>query len=413
MPTVGTERPASLLRLDAIDVVRGGVMILMVLDHTRQFVHAEGLTGHPLDLATTTVPLYLTRWITHLCAPAFVLCAGLGIGLRRMRAGTQGLPWFVFSRGLWLLSIELTLVRALAWFNLDYTTFFAHLQVVWAIGASMMVLSLLVRLPVAVVAVIGALLIAAHNALDAIQVPPWHPDGQAPSPGAGAAIWMLLHQTGFFSLGDARGAVVWADYPLLPWLGVMCVGYAMSRLYAWPREPRRRALVLAAFSMPVLFVLLRTWNIYGDPRDWAPQPTLVQSAMSFMKVMKYGPSLDFVLVTLAPSCAALAALDGRSFRNGIGGAVVTFGRVPFFFYLLQWVTAHASGMIVTLWQGGDLRPYFIHPVELLRLDRPPNVGAGLAVVYVCWIVSLLVMYPLCRWFAGVKARRREWWLSYL
>jgi uncharacterized membrane protein len=413
MPTVETGRPVNRLRLDAIDVVRGAVMILMVLDHTREFVHADGLTGHPLDPATTTVPLYLTRWVTHLCAPAFVLCAGLGIGLRRLRAGTGGLPWFVFTRGLWLVAIELTLVRSLAWFNLDYATFIAHLQVLWAIGASMIVLSVLVRLPVVVVAAIGALLIVGHNALDAVQVPPWRPDGAAAAPGLGGAIWMLLHQPGFFPIGGPRGPVVWADYPLLPWLGVLCAGYAMSHLYAWPREPRRRALTLAAVSMPVVFVVLRTWNFYGDPRDWVPQPTVVQSAMSFMRVTKYGPSLDFVLVTLAPACAALALLDGRAFAHGIGGAVATFGRVPFFFYLLQWITAHAAGIVVTLWQGGDLGPYVMHPVDLLRLDSPPNVGGPLWAVYVCWILSVLALYPICRWFAGVKARRRDWWLSYL
>src|SRR5215207_10663404 len=161
MSSAHDSAPGHRVRLDSIDLVRGAVMILMVLDHTREFVHVDGLIGKPLDLATTTVPLYLTRWVTHLCAPAFVLCAGLGIGLRRLRAGTEGLPWFVFTRGLWLVAIELTLVRALAWFNLDYASFFAHLQVIWAIGASMIVLSLLVRLPVGVVAVIGALLIAA------------------------------------------------------------------------------------------------------------------------------------------------------------------------------------------------------------------------------------------------------------
>jgi len=413
MPSIATAPAAERVRLDAIDVVRGAVMILMVLDHTRTFVHTDGLTGHPLDPATTSVPLYLTRWVTHLCAPAFVLCAGLGIGLRRLRAGTEGLSSFVFTRGLWLVGLELTLVRALLWFNVDYATFLAHLQVIWAIGVSMIVLSVLVRLPVGIVAAVGALSIIGHNALDAVQVPAWRPDGSTPAPGLGGAIWIVVHQSGFFPIGGPRGPIVWADYPLLPWLGVLCAGYAMSSLYAWPGASRRRALALAAVSMPVVFLLLRTWNVYGDPRDWVPQPTVVQSAMSFMRVTKYGPSLDFVLVTLAPACAALAALDGRSFAHGIGGVVVTFGRVPLFFYLLQWITAHASGVLVTVWQGGDLRPYGMHPVDLLRLPTAPDVGGPLWAVYVCWMLSLLAIYPLCRWFAGVKARRRDWYLSYL
>src|SRR5215207_1493106 len=191
MSSAHDSAPGHRVRLDSIDLVRGAVMILMVLDHTREFVHVDGLIGKPLDLATTTVPLYLTRWITHLCAPAFVLCAGLGIGLRRLRAGPAGLPWFVFTRGVWLVLMELTLVRGVAWFNLDFATFFAHLQVIWAIGAAMIVLSVLVGLPVRLVGAIGVLLLVGHNALDAFQLPPWSPTGPV-LPGLGGILWMLL-----------------------------------------------------------------------------------------------------------------------------------------------------------------------------------------------------------------------------
>ena len=414
MPTVATGPPANRLRLDAIDVVRGAVMILMVLDHTRQFVHADGLTGHPLDLATTTVPLYLTRWVTHLCAPAFVLCAGLGIGLRRLRAGTEGLPWFVFTRGLWLVTIELTLVRALAWFNLDYATFFAHLQVIWAIGASMIVLSLLVRLPVVVVAAIGALLIVGHNALDAVQVSPWRPDGAAPAPGLGGAIWMLLHQSGFFPIGGPRGPVVWADYPLLPWLGVLCVGYAMSRLYAWPREPRRRALTLAAVSMPVVFVLLRTWNVYGDPRDWAPQPTVVLVG----DVVHEGHEVRPVARFRAGDAGAGVRRAGRA-------------RWPLLRSRDRRRCGHLRpGAVLLLPVAMDHRARIGHRRHPLAGRRSPPLrhasggpaAAGFAAergrrvvggLRLFWILSVIALYPLCRWFAGVKARRRDWWLSYL
>jgi uncharacterized membrane protein len=186
----------------------------------------------------------------------------------------------------------------------------------------------------------------------------------------------------------------------------------MAAIYAWPADRRRRALVGAAFAMTALFVLLRTWNIYGNPGHWAPQPTVVQSAMAYMNVEKYPPSLQYVLATLAPALLTLAVLDGRTIAGGLAGAVVTFGRVPFFFYVLQWITAHVSGMIVTAALGRSIAPYFMHILDLFGTQPPPDFGGPLWTVYVSWILSLIVIYPLCRWFAGVRARRRDWWLSY-
>ena len=399
------------LRLDAIDLVRGIVMILMVLDHTRDFVHAGGMMGNPLDPATTTILLYVTRWVTHLCAPTFALLAGLGVGLRRLRGATAGeVSWFLFTRGLWLVVLELTLFRVIIWFNVDFA-FLSFLQVIWAIGASMIALSAIVRLPLPALAAIAGVILIGHNALDAIRLPFWTPGSDLPAPGFGGAVWLVLHQFGLFPLGGPSGPIVLVQYPLLPWIGLVTAGYVMAVVYAWPGERRRRMLVLAAVTMLVAFVVLRTFNIYGDPTDWAPQPTFVQSAMAFMNVNKYPPSLSYVLVTLVPALLALAALDGRTIAGGFWGAVVTFGRVPLFFYVLQWLTSHVSGMIVTAVQGKSLDGYFKHLLDFFQ--QPPDFGGPLWTVYVCWIVSLLAIYPLCRWFAGVKARRREWWLSYL
>jgi uncharacterized membrane protein len=401
----------SRLRLDAIDLVRGVVMILMVLDHTRDFVHAGGITGNPLDPNTTTALLYLTRWLTHLCAPTFALLAGLGVGLRRLRGATAGqVSWFLFTRGLWLVALELTLFRVIVWFNLDLS-FLAFLQVIWAIGLSMIGLSALVGLPRAVLGAIAFGILAGHNLLDAVRVPFWLPGQGLPDPGLGGALWMLAHQGGFFPVGGASGPVVLVQYPLLPWLGIVTAGYVMAAIYGWTAERRQRTLVLTAMAMLAAFLVLRTFNIYGDPGDWAPQATPLQSAMSFLNVQKYPPSLAYVLVTLVPALLTLAALDGRTITGGIPGAVVIFGRVPFFFYVLQWLTAHVSGMIVTAVQGKSIDGYFQHLLDYFR--QPPTFGGPLWAVYVCWIVSVLAMYPLCRWFAGVKARRREWWLSYL
>jgi uncharacterized membrane protein len=411
MQPIVTAPVTSRLRLDGIDLVRGIVMILMVLDHTRDFVHAGGIMSDPLNPATTTILLYVTRWVTHLCAPTFALLAGLGVGLRRLRGATAGdVSWFLFTRGLWLVVLELTLFRLIIWFNVDFT-FLSFLQVIWAIGASMIALSALVRLPLFALAAIAGVILIGHNALDGIGVPFWFPGGDKPAPGVGAALWLLLHQSGFFQIGGPSGPVVLVQYPVLPWIGLVTAGYVMAAIYAWPGERRRRMLVLSALTMLAAFVVLRTFNIYGNPTDWAPQPTLVQSAMAFMNVQKYPPSLSYVLVTLVPALLALAALDGRTIAGGVWGAIVTFGRVPFFFYILQWFTAHISGMIVTAVQGKSIDGYFKHLLDFFQ--HPPEFGGPLWTVYVCWIVSLLAMYPLCRWFAGVKMRRREWWLSYL
>jgi uncharacterized membrane protein len=413
-PTVGTQPVAARVRLDAVDFVRGLVMILMVLDHTRDFAHVNGLLGNPLDPGTTTVALYLTRWVTHLCAPTFVLLAGLGVGLRRIRgAAAADNAWFLFTRGLWLIAMELGLLRLIIWWDADLGTMFALLQVIWAIGVSMVLLSALVRLPLAALGVLAAALLLGHNLLDGIRVAPWFPGSPAPPPSAADIGWMLLHQNGFFPVGGANGPAVFGQYPILPWFGLLTAGYVMADIYRWSPDRRRRALYTAVVVMVVAFGVLRTSNIYGDPIDWAPQATAIQSAMAFMNVQKYPPSLSFLLVTLLPALTLLAALDGRTIAGGLRGVVVTFGRVPFFFYVLQWITAHVSGLIVTAALGKSIGPLFANLVDLLTMQPPPDIGGPLWAVYLCWIVSLFVMYPLCRWFAGVKSRRREWWLSYL
>ncbi len=402
------------LRLDAIDFVRGLVMILMVLDHTRDFAHRGGMFNDPLDPATTTPILYLTRWITHLCAPTFVLLAGLGVGLRRIRGATAAdNAWFLFTRGLWLVVMELVVMRVFIWWNVEVWSFAAFLQVIWAIGVSMVLLGVIARLPLAAIGVIGATIVLGHNLLDGIRVPFWFPGSPAPAPTPGDILWMLVHQSGFYPLGGPNGPVVFDRYPVLPWFGLLCVGFVLAEIYRWEPARRVRFLATSALVMLTAFVVLRSFNIYGDPRDWAPQPTLVQTAMAFMNVEKYPPSLAYVLVTLLPALTLLATLDGRTIAGGLRGAVVTFGRVPFFFYVLQWITSHLSGMVVTAILGGSLWPFFQHLLTLVTTQPQPDFGGPLWAVYLCWFVSLLAMYPLCRWFAAIKARRREWWLSYL
>ena len=399
-------------RLDSIDAVRGAVMVLMLLDHMRDFTSKGGFISDPLDLATTTPLLYLTRWITHFCAPTFVFLAGLGAGLQRLR-GKPGseLSHFLWTRGLWLVFLELTLIRGLVSFNLRLSML-AFLQVIWVIGVGMIVLAGLVKLPTRVVLAAGLAIVAGHNLLDAVQVTPWMGPGTA-VPSLSGKLWIVVHQTGFFPIAGFPSPMVLALYPLLPWIGVIFVGYGFAEVYGWPAARRRSFLIGLGLVMAVVFLGLRYANVYGDPGRWSPQADAVKTMMSFLNVQKYGPSLLFLLVMLTPGMLALGLLDGRRLASGLGGWLVTFGRVPLFFYVLQWLAAHLSGIAVALWLGQDLAPYFMNTAEIFGLEVPPVMGGPLWVTYACWISATVALYFPCRWFAGIKASRRDWWLGYL
>jgi uncharacterized membrane protein len=206
--------------------------------------------------------------------------------------------------------------------------------------------------------------------------------------------------------------MVFAMYPLLPWAGLLFAGYGAAEVYGWAAAARRRAFLASGLAMVAVFAVLRATNLYGDPRPWGAQPDLSKTAMDFMNVAKYPPSLLFVLATLAPAIVSLGALDGRALTGRVSGWLVTFGRVPFFFYILQWIWAHLSGMTVTAVQGKNLGPYVQNLVQI-AFGPPPDIGGPLWTVYLCWALGIVVLYPACRWFAGVKARRRDWWLSYV
>jgi uncharacterized membrane protein len=403
---------AGRLRLDSIDAVRGAVMVLMLLDHTRDFTHATGFQGDPLNPATTTPLLYLTRWVTHLCAPTFVFLAGLGAGLMRLRGKPVGeLAHFLWTRGLWLVFLEVTVVRLLITWNV-HPSMLAFLQVIWAIGVGLIVLAALVRLPSRAVLALGLVIVLGHNLLDAVQVTPWM-GPQTPVPSALGKLWMVLHQTGVFPIAGFPSPILLVMYPVLPWLGVITLGYGFSEVYGWSSERRRRLLIGLAVGMAAAFLVLRYLNGYGDPLHWSPQADAVKTAMSFFNVQKYGPSLLFVLVTLAPAMLFLGLLDGRAIVAGLGGALVSFGRVPLFFYCLQWLTAHIAGIAVAAAQGKSVAPFFMNFVQIFMLPQPPDTGGPLWVTHLCWLAGTVVLYFPCRWFAGVKATRREWWLSYL
>ncbi|HEU0015882.1 MAG TPA: heparan-alpha-glucosaminide N-acetyltransferase domain-containing protein [Longimicrobium sp.] len=393
-------------RIDSVDLLRGLVMVFMLLDHTRDFVHAGAVRFDPTDLSQTSPELFLTRWITHFCAPVFVFLAGTSVYLQLLRGKTKAeVSRLLWTRGLWLIVLEFTLVRAGVVFNLDYGAIVALPQVIWVIGVSMIVLAALVHLPLRAVAAFGIGMIALHNLLDPIRVPFWRGPG-TPPPDWGDALWMLLHQSGPLPLQSDGSPLVIVLYPLVPWIGVLAAGYAFGSLYALEGERRRRLLVRLGLGMLAAFLVIRGFNLYGNPGDWSPQRNAVYSVLSFLNTNKYPPSLLFLLMTLGPAMLALAWFE-RARSNAASRALVTLGRVPMFYYLLQWPVAHLVGIGLSL--------AFAKPVVTFALGGPvpPDYGFGLGMVYVAWIIGLIVLYPLCAWYAGVKRRRKDWWLSYM
>jgi uncharacterized membrane protein len=398
-------------RIDSIDLLRGIVMVIMMLDHTRDFVHNAALQFDPTDPTRTNVALFFTRWITHFCAPVFVFLAGTGTYLQFLRGKSKGeLSKFLITRGLWLIVLEVTVVKFGVFFNFDYR-FLGFLQVIWVIGVSMIVLAGLIHLPLKVVAGFGLLMIAFHNLLDRFEAKSWA-GPEAPIPNVVHKLWMLLHQPfEAFPVLPILSPVVFVVYPLVPWIGVMAVGYAFGELYKLDAQRRRRLLLIIGGVATGLFVVLRAIDVYGDPGKWSQQKNIVYTVLSFLNTTKYPASLLFLLMTLGPSILALAFFESRSFLGRIGQFFVTFGRVPLFFYLLQWYTAHTISILLHLAFGKPVGWLVKSPVDFSA--PPAGIGFNLVIVYVAWIIGVLLLYPLCKWFAGVKQRRRDWWLSYL
>lgn len=398
--TPPTGRLGDSTRSVAIDLLRGAVMVLMALDHTRDFFTEAKYD--PLDLSRTSPAMFLTRWVTHFCAPVFVFLAGAGAYLYGAAGRSRGqLAFFLVTRGLWLVVLEFTLVH-LGWFlTLEYTWVVA--QVIWAIGWSMVLLAGLALLPAWGVALVGAVIVAGHNAFDSLQ-----------PLDRGATGWLLYGQLrlGFLTHGPGDGPGPWffVAYPILPWLGVMALGYGFGAFWQ-AGGPNRRARVAAlGAAVTLLFVALRLANVYGDPQGWWLYPQPWRTALSFLDCLKYPPSLLYVLMTLGPALLALAAFDRPAGRAA--GVLVTFGRVPLFFYLLHVPLIHLAAVAVAEMQYRDFRFLLTHPL-LGREWFPWNYGFGLPVVYAVTAGVVACLYPLCRWYEGVKRRSRSAWLSYL
>ncbi len=381
--------PAVRARSVAIDALRGAVMVLMALDHARDFF-ADGFTHSPTDLATTTPLLFATRWVTHFCAPVFVFLAGAAAWLHRAKNGPAATTRFLWTRGLWLVFLELTAMR-LGWSPEPYWRF-TLLQVIWAVGWSMVALAGLSRLPRAAVGAFGVAIVAGHNALD----------GVAPARFGGAAwLWRILHEGG--RLEPFAGHRLYVAYPLLPWIGVLCTGFAFGAVLQLSAAERQRRTVILGLGLVAAFVALRLWNHYGDPVPWSVQPRgALFTAMSFVNCDKYPPSLLYTLMTLGPALCALALLD-RAPPSRTITALATFGSVPLFYYFMHLVVLRWTSAAISFARFGR------HALE------PPmlRTGLGLGSAYAAWLLVVLALYPACRWFAGVKARRTVWWMGYL
>lgn len=394
----GTTADAS-PRVDSIDLLRGFAMVAMALDHTRDFF--TNLPFDPESLDLTWGFLFFTRWVTHLCAPLFFFLAGTGAYFYGRRHTAAELRRFLWTRGVWLMVLEFTVVGT-AWTFVAPWGFFG---VIWALGASMVLLSLLVRLPVPAIATLGGLVVALHDLLDTVrpeQTAPW------------AGFWGLLHVKGMISIGGFGRFVL---FPIVPWFAVMALGYAFGALFQ--RPDRRRATFILGAGAFLLFVVLRATNLYGNPPalpggvtpgDFSVQPTVEKTVILFFDTEKYPPSLQFLLMTLGPSLLALAWLDGKRVGT-LAKALIVFGRVPLFFYVLHLYAIHVLAVVVAVFMGQPWQ-WLLHGGFWFG-DLPQGYGHDLPFVWAMWALVVVALYFPCRAFAELKRRRASWWLSYL
>ena len=394
-------------RIVSVDILRGIVMIIMLLDHTREYVNAEAFLFSPTDLSKTTAALFFTRWITHYCAPTFVFLSGVSIYLQKQRGKTgPELTKFLLTRGLWLIVLEFTVVRFAIFFSFDYSLL-GLAEVIWIFGLSMIIMAALVRMQLSVSAAFGVMLIVGHNALDLLVAL-----GMSQPGTAGQILWTFLHQPGIVALfgGATR---VFVAYPIIPWVGVMTAGYALGAVYGWDDPRRRRTLLTIGVAATAGFIVLRLVNIYGDPSPWKYQATTGFTILSFLNTTKYPVSLLFLLMTLGPTLIFLALADRVDGKGLLTRIALTYGRVPLFYFILQMVVAHLAGVVLGLAAGFDVSFWFTNYPFSETVKLPNGFGFSLATTYAAWIVGLIILYPICTWYGRVKRESGHWLFSYM
>ena len=386
-------------RIDSIDLLRGLVMIIMALDHTRDFFHAPAWTQDPLDLNTTSPLLFLTRWITHFCAPVFVFLAGTSIYFQDLRKTKKELSVFLLKRGVWLILMEILVINFA--FSFDITPNFIALQVIWTIGINMVIMGLFIWLPFPAILMTGLLIVFLHNTLDPYEAAL---NGQAPG-----FFYDLIHRQSFHQLDDNFTLMIL--YPFLPWTGLMMLGYCFGRLYTTYKDVQRtKVLFWLGAGLIAFFILLRISNAYGDNQPWSTQKNSLYSLFSFIHTDKYPPSLLYMCMTIGPAILFLAFVKGR---NAVSKFITVFGRVPFFYYILHFYLLHIVSSICFLARGHTFEEGTrLYPGSLIKFNIPGE-GYPLWVVYIVWISVILVLYPLCKWYSEYKRTHSHWWLSYL
>jgi uncharacterized membrane protein len=404
-PGAASARPAlrRATRVEAIDALRGAIMIVMALDHVRDFIHRAAMSSSPTDLVRTTPVLFFTRWITHFCAPGFMFTAGLGAFLWWQRGRTRKeLSIFLATRGLWLIVLELTVMRLAYDFDLSlaHPTF---LLVLWVLGGCMIGLAALVWLPERLLIALSLVVIALHNTLDGVRAARF---------GALAPLWNLLHQPGPVRVA---GTVVIVGYPFVPWIAVMTLGFCAGRIFLMAPALRQRRLIAIGSAMTAAFLVLRALNVYGDPVPWSPQPVPGFTVLSFLNTTKYPPSLAFLLMTLGPLLIALALFDRA--RPARVHPLIVYGRVPLFYFVTHFYAAHlVAALLAYVRYGSPALQFMVGPIPSMGGSPklfPPDFGYPLWVAYMVWALVVLGLYPACRRFAQMKAAGHSWWLRYL
>jgi uncharacterized membrane protein len=383
-------------RFIALDMLRGLTMIIMALDHARDFFALGWVYYAPTDIAITNFEVFFTRWITHFAAPTFIFLAGVGLFFASGRRSKTELASLAISRGLWLIFLELTLVGFFWSFNSEFI-FHPKVAVLFVIGLCMIVMGVLIYLPKPLIAFIALSMVFGHNFLDSYSASDF---------GSLSWLWLLAHESGVFTLGPFEVRVV---YPFIPWVGVMALGYLFGPVTKMPRVQRKKIFFSTGLGLFIFGVMLRYSNIYGDPSLWQSYDSFEQTLMSFMNLTKYPPSFLFLSIFLGLAMMLMAVLDRE--LGSWSKILQDFGEVPFFFYILHLPLLHLGGILLALFTFSDASWLYGAPIK--HSPQGYSYFSELAPTYIAWFVAVALLYPPSRWFARLKHERKDWWLSYL
>jgi uncharacterized membrane protein len=391
-------------RIESIDLLRGLVMIIMALDHTRDFFHQPANIDDPLNFATTTPILFLTRWITHFCAPVFVFLAGTSAFFQSSRKSKAELSKFLITRGFWLVFIEIAVINLAVTFDPNYTVI--GLQTIWSIGISMVFLGLAIWMPFSAILTIGLIIVFGHNALDFYekQFSPNHTFN---------IFYSFVHRPGIYSLGGGHSLLIL--YPFLSWTGLMMLGYCFGKLFAkFEGQQRRKVLTWLGLGVVLFFIALRATNLYGDAFHWSKQKSGIFTLLSFVNTVKYPPSLLYMCMTIGPAILFIAWWG--NVKNVATKFITVYGRVPFFYYVIHFFWIHVLSMAAffarghSFYEGTHIKSQGPFPPFNFLI---PGEGYDLVIVYIVWAFVFMSLYPLCKWFSEYKQTYKQWWLSYL